>query len=262
MAQRPQLSPSIYDDRGTGTPLMLLHGFPLDRRVWTHQLTGLSGRMRVIAPDLRGFGRHSNATAFTLDDLADDVKGLIDQLGLPKVVLGGLSMGGYVVGAFAAKYPQALKGMLLIDTKAEADTAEGRTGRDKMIALVREQGSAAVAEQMLPKMVAPRALAQDAPVVAELKAMMAACPADTIAFALAAMRERPDRTIDLARAAVPTLVIVGEHDAIISPAVARTMARQIAVAAVCEVPGAGHMSPLEAPQAVNDAIARFVGGLV
>lgn len=250
-----------FDDAGAGSPLVLLHGFPLDRRVWRHQVTELSKSMRVIAPDLRGFGQHVNHGPFSLDDLADDVKRLIDGLGLPKVVLGGLSMGGYVVGAFAAKYPQALRGILLIDTKSEADTAEGRAGRDRMIALAKEKGSAAVAEQMLPKMVSPDALRTNAPVVAELTAMMRACPAETIAHALAAMRDRPDRTVDLARAGVPTLAIVGEHDAIISQQVARNMARQIAVAAVHVVPGAGHMAPLEAPQEVNAAIKRFVVGL-
>ncbi len=247
-----------FDDRGTGTGLVLLHGFPLDRSVWRQQVEELSKDMRVIAPDLRGFGRSPRAEGpFSLTDLADDVHRLIASLGLKKVVLAGLSMGGYIAEAFVAKYAESLAGLVIIDSKVEPDSTEGKAARDKMIALVKEKGSAAVAEQMLPKMLAP-SHAKDGSLATELRAIMEACPPDTIAYAIAAMRDRPDRAVELAKLRIPALVIVGEHDAIISLEVAKKTSMKIPGATLHVVPNAGHMSPMEAPTDVNEALRAFV----
>ena len=144
-----------YTDRGSGTPLVLLHGFPLDSRIWDQQAADLSGQCRVITPDLRGFGQSKPETPFTIESLADDVHALLESIVALPCVLGGLSMGGYVALAYAKKYPADLKALALIDTKAEGDTPEGKQGRQKMIDLVREKGSPAVAGQMMPRMFAP-----------------------------------------------------------------------------------------------------------
>jgi 3-oxoadipate enol-lactonase len=247
-----------FDDRGSGLPVVLLHAFPVDRRIWRHQLAGLSDVARVVIPDLRGFGQNKTTGAFTLVDLADDVKSLVDSLGLGKVVLCGLSMGGYVTQALAAKYPTVVRGVILADTKSEADTPDGKAARDKMIALVKEKGSKAVAEQMLPKMLAPDMIKADQPVVAEVRSMMESCPPDTIATASRAMRDRPDRTADMARLKVPALVIVGEHDATISRDVATKLAQTIQNGRLHVVPGAGHLSPIESPDDVTAAIRTFL----
>src|SRR5215218_4015337 len=122
-----------YLEQGTGTPLVLLHGFPLDSRIWREQIAALSDRFRVIAPDLRGFGQSKSDDAFTMQSLADDVHALLADRGALPAILGGLSMGGYVALAYAKKYPSDLRGLALIDTKAEADTPEGKQGRQKMI---------------------------------------------------------------------------------------------------------------------------------
>src|SRR5688500_126739 len=205
-----------YDDRGDASApaLVLLHGFPLDARVWEAQAAELSRDVRVITPDLRGFGKSKFAGEFTLEELADDVHALLSDLGALPAVIGGLSMGGYVALAYAKKYPKDLRGLALIDTKADADTTEGKQGREKMIALVREKGSGAVADQMMPKMLAPGAGNQRPDLARHLRLIMEACPPRTIANALAAMRDRPDRTHDLPSIPVPALIIVGEHDAI------------------------------------------------
>lgn len=255
----PDTTPLSYDDRGRGTPLVLLHGYPLDRRMWRNQLDALSSDFRVIASDLRGFGQSPRAAkSFSLGDLADDVYALMGSLGLSKVVLCGLSMGGYIAGAFAARYPAALAGLILVDTKAEADTADGKAARDKMIALVREKGSTAVAEQMMPKMLAPATLKENESLVKELRAMMEACPVTTLEYAQSAMRERPDYTADFARLGVPTLVIVGEQDAMISSDIAKRTAASIPGATLHMVPGAGHLAPMENPADVNGAIRTFM----
>ena len=122
-----------YEEQGTGMPLVLLHGFPLDSRIWREQLAALSDRFHVIAPDLRGFGQSKSSDTFTMESLADDVHALLADLQALPCILGGLSMGGYVALAYAKKYPTDLRGLVLIDTKAEGDTAEGKAGREKMI---------------------------------------------------------------------------------------------------------------------------------
>lgn len=246
-----------YQERGAGKPLVLLHGFPLDSRIWREQIAALSDRFRVIAPDLRGFGESESDERFTMASLADDVHTLLAGLGALPCVLGGLSMGGYVALAYAKKYANDLLGLALIDTKAEGDTTQGKEGRQKMIELVRSQGSKAVAEQMMPKMLAPDADTPRPHVKRELNEIMNAQSPLTIEHALGAMRDRPDFVADLPSLVFPTLVIVGEHDAITPPAAAEGMSKAIARSTYVVVRGAGHMSPMEQPQQVTDALRRF-----
>src|SRR4051794_13530358 len=221
-----------YEESGSGggtggTPIVLLHGFPLDARIWKSQRDALSKNHRVITPDLRGFGKSPSADSFTMESIADDVHALLSDLGALPVVLGGLSMGGYAALAYAKKYPTDLKGLLLIDTRAEADTPEGREARQKMIELVRTKGSAAVAEGMMPKMLASETPTKQPEVARELRTIMESQPPRTIENALAAMRDRPDFRKDLPSIAVPTLILVGECDAITPPAMAETLNKNI-----------------------------------
>jgi len=250
-----------YEEKGQGTPLVLLHGFPLDSRIWREQIAALSDRFRVIAPDLRGFGKSRSNDPFTMESLADDVHALLADIGALPAILGGLSMGGYVALAYAKKYPTDLRGLMLIDTKAEGDTPQGKEAREKMIELARSQGAKAVAEQMMPKMLAPDADNHRPQVKRELDAVMNAQTPLTIEHALAAMRDRPDSTSLLPSIAVPTLVIVGEHDAITPPAGAEPMSKAIRGSTYVVVRGSGHMAPMEQPQQVTDAIRRFATNL-
>jgi pimeloyl-ACP methyl ester carboxylesterase len=250
-----------YQERGAGARnVVLLHGFPLDGRMWDAQLAALGdgGGNRVVAPDLRGFGRSKSEAPFTIESLADDIHALLAAVGALPVVLVGLSMGGYVALAYAKKYPADLRGLVLVDTKAEADTEEGKAGRQKMIDLARREGSKAVAEQMLPKMLAKDAVEQRPQQAQALRAIMEACPPRTIEHALAAMRDRPDRSGELSSIKVPTLIIVGESDAITPPAVAESMAKKVPGAQLVTVRGAGHMSPMEQPEQVNRALKAFL----
>lgn len=247
-----------YEEAGGGLPVVLLHGFPLDSRIWTSQRDALKDRFRVIVPDLRGFGKTAFSDSFTLEALADDVHALLAELGALPCVLGGLSMGGYVAIAYAKKYPSDLKGLMLIDTRAEADSPEGKEARTKMIALVREKGAPAVADAMLPRLLAPDALNNRPALVKELRDIIEACPPATIEHALVAMRDRPDRTADLASIAVPTLIIVGEHDAITPVALAETMNRGIPNSKLLVVKGSGHMSNMEKAEVVNQGLTEFV----
>src|SRR5688572_17543028 len=250
-----------YTDKGKGTPLVLLHGFPLDRRMWDAQVERLSQHYRVIAPDLRGFGQSRRSDPFTIESLADDLHIFLEQLAAVPCVLAGLSMGGYVALAHAAKYPKDLRGLILIDTKADGDTPEGKQGRAKMIELARTSGAKAVADQMEPKMLAAGTVQSRPDVVKSLRAMMENCEPHTIEYALAAMRDRPDRRGDLPSIKVKTLVIVGDSDAITPPDVAESMQKAIPGAKLEVIRGAGHMSPMEQPEQVNRAIERFMTSL-
>ena len=250
-----------YSERGAGTPLVLVHGFPLDNRVWDEQVAGLSDRFRVIAPDLRGFGQTRSEQAFSMESLADDLHQLLTKIGARPCVLAGLSMGGYVALTYDARYPTDLKGLVLVDTRAEADSTEAKQGREKMIETVRASGSVAVASAMMPKMLAPDAQQGRPELMQKLRGIMEACPAKTIEHALAAMRDRRDFRDRLASIAVPTLIVVGDQDAITPPAMSEFMAREIPKAKLIVIKGSGHMSPMEQPGQVNQVLRTFVESL-
>jgi 3-oxoadipate enol-lactonase len=247
-----------YVERGSGLPVVLIHGFPLDSRIWQSQVEALSDRYRVIAPDLPGFGKSQSAGPFSISSLADSVHALLKELGAAPCVLGGLSMGGYVSLAFARKYASDLRGLALIDTRAEADTAAGREGREKMIKLAREKGAKAVADEMFPKMITEQTVQQKPGVAAMLRKIMESQAPVTIEHALAAMRDREDLTQQLPSIAVPTLVIVGEQDAITPPAVAEGMTKSLRNPTLSVIRRAGHVSCMEQPEDVTTTLRRFV----
>lgn len=236
-------------------PIVLVHGFPLDRRVFADVAGELAGSHRVVNVDMLGFGASKSEAGFTLDDQAKAIHATLKEKGLLPCVMAGLSMGGYVALAFHRRFAGDLDGLILIDTKSAADTAEAKEGRNKMAELARKEGSAAVAGQMLPKMMGAK---PDAAKKARLTEIMHACPAGTIANALMAMRDRPDYTPDLATMSVPLLVITGAEDAIAPVEVGRAVAKAAPQGKFVEISGAGHMAPLEQPSAVAGAIRAFI----
>ena len=250
-----------YEEQGSGVPLVLVHGFPLDRHIWDDQVKELAGVCRVIAVDLPGFGESKGEKAFTIKSMAEAVHGLLSQIKALPCVLAGLSMGGYIALAFAKEYPADLKGLVLIDTRAEADTTEAKQNRDKMIESVRKGGSKAAADAMEPKMVSAETPKNKPDVAKKLRQIMEACPAKTIEHALVAMRDRPDYRDTLASIAVPTHIIVGQDDAITPPAMSLAMNKEIRHSKMSVVSNAGHMSPMENPREVNEALGTFVKNL-
>ncbi|HEX8911862.1 MAG TPA: alpha/beta fold hydrolase [Humisphaera sp.] len=249
-----------YVDRGSGLPVALVHGFPLDLRMWDAQLPDLTAAgHRAVAVDCRGFGQSARTGPFTIEQLADDLRGVLAAAGALPCVLGGLSMGGYVALAVARKYPADLKGLMLFDTQAGADSPQAREGRQKNIDLVRSKGPAAIADAMIPKLLAPGAADRRPELAASLRKMIEACPADTIAQALVALRDRPDSTAALPTIKVPTLVVVGDGDQITPVEVAEKMRAGIGAAAeLAVIRGAGHMSPMEQPAQVNQVVRGFL----
>jgi 3-oxoadipate enol-lactonase len=247
-----------FTENGSGPALVLAHGFPLDSRMWDAQSAELSGHYRVICPDFRGFGQSKSESPFTIESLADDLYQLLTKIDARPAVLAGLSMGGYVALAYAKKYANDLRGLVLVDTRADADTPEGKANRDKMVALVRQAGSKPIADAMLPRLLAPDATRTRPQVAKELRSIMDSCPPRTIEHALLAMRDRPDQTALLASIAIPTLIIVGDADAITPPTVAQAMHKQIPGSQLAIIRGTGHMAPMEQPAQVNQAVRQFM----
>jgi 3-oxoadipate enol-lactonase len=249
---------------GTGEPaVVLLHAFPLHAGMWAPQIEALSASRRVIAPDLLGFGGSEAPESmyrYTMLGYADLVAGLLDHLGLERVVLAGLSMGGYVALAFMREHAHRVAGLILADTRAGADTTavfDRRTDQQDQVARI---GTTALIETLLAGLLSDHTRATRLDLVEQVRRLMANPPAGFIG-ALEAMKHRPDATAELAAITVPTLVIVGEEDAASPPEVAREMQERIPESELAVLAGAGHLSNLEATEAFNAAVAGFLDRL-
>ena len=249
-----------FVDRGVGRPLVLVHGFPLDHSMWNSQIDVLSATCRVIAPDLRGFGR-SGVTAgiVTMEQIGDDVAALLKILGVDEpIALCGLSMGGYVAFAFARKYAAQLRGLVLCDTRAAADTPQKAASRREMAERVLHEGPGPLVDEMMPSLFAPSTVKERPAVVESLRRVMLGAHPQGIAAAALGMAERSDMTETLCDITCPTLVIVGEYDAISPAEEMEGICRAIPCGRFVRIAGSGHMSPMESPLEVNAAMMEFL----
>lgn len=251
-----------YTDTGRGLPLLFVHGFPLNRSMWDQQVEALSPRYRILTLDLRGHGE-SDAPLwrYSVEEFADDVAALLDHLKLQQVVLVGLSMGGYVALACTRRFHHRLHGLILTDTRAQADTVEGRKGRFQLAQTAQTKGPAAVAEVMLPKLLAPETLQSNPPLVQRIRSMIESMPLSGIAGDLMAMADRPDSVSLLPSITCPTLVIVGEQDQATPVTDARLIAGGIPNARLSIIPKAGHLPNIEQPEEFNRVLEEFLSPL-
>lgn len=246
-----------WEDQGQGIPVVLLHGFPFTRWMWRPQVAVLARGHRVITPDFRGFGE-SGGLADSLDRLADDLHALVEHLGLQRFVLGGFSMGGYVAFRYLARHADRLSGLMLLDTRPEADTEEGRQRRYAGIERIRTEGPRGFLEDFAKLIVSPRTVESQPDVVAEVRRLMEGAHPDALVSGLRAMAERPDSTPLLAAIVVPTLVLVGEDDKATPVESSRKMAAAIPGADLVIIPGAGHASNLEQPDTFTVAVQMYL----
>jgi 3-oxoadipate enol-lactonase len=242
-------------------PIVLIHGFPFDATMWRYQVDFLRGRGRsVITPNLPGFGGTEAwpRDKTSIEAFAEMVHRVIEKEAGGKAIVGGFSMGGYVLLALLRDYPQSVAGAMFIDTRPDADSAEARANRLKSIDEIKEKGPAGVYDAMVGKVLGKR---PSAAVKEEARALMGKQPAEAAANALWAMSKRRDQTDLLAELTLPVLIVVGAEDGITPPSVALNMQSHIPPprrAMVVEIVGAGHLTPLEQPQAVNGAIETFL----
>jgi pimeloyl-ACP methyl ester carboxylesterase len=252
-----------HRDSGSGVPLVLLHAFPLSSAMWLAQREGLADVCRVITPDQRGFGGTPlGGDDPSLDVVADDVAALLDAKGLDTVVLGGLSMGGYVAMAFLRRHGTRVRALVLADTKASADADAARANRERIASAVSgDPASTVLIDDVLPTLLGETTQRERPHVVGRTKAFVQAAPPAAVAWAQRAMAARPDSFETLRSVAVPTLIVVGAEDALAPPADAEAMTEAVPGARLEVIAGAGHLTAVEAPADFNMALREFVGSL-
>jgi 3-oxoadipate enol-lactonase len=246
------------DVRGEGPALLLVHGYPLDRTLWSHQMDSIEG-WRRIAPDLRGMGQSDAPDlGYGMGIYAADLAALLDVLGVDEVVLCGLSMGGYVCFEFLRHWRSRVKGLVLMDTRAAADTHDARRGRELAITMAREGGAPAIADSTIPQLLSP--VTQSRPdIVGKVRRMIENTPVAGLVGALAAMRDRIDSESLLPTLSdLPTLVVVGEDDPLTPPDEARRIVQAIPGAQLAVVSGAAHLPPIEQPEETSAQLLRFL----
>ncbi|HEY8414060.1 MAG TPA: alpha/beta fold hydrolase [Pyrinomonadaceae bacterium] len=248
-----------YTDSGIGRPIVLIHGYPFNRSLWTEQIMVFSTSFRVIAPDLRGFG-DSDAVpgTATMDVMAQDVVLLLNHLGIARATICGLSMGGYVALALYKQLPSRVRALVLADTRASSDSDEAKQTRFQQAEKALSEGMASIADSMLPKLLTPETVSKRPEVVKHVRDMMLQTKREGAAAALRGMAERDDQTELLAKISVPTLVIVGAGDAITPVADSETMHRAIRDSRLVVLENAGHVSNLERTEQFNDALLEFL----
>jgi 3-oxoadipate enol-lactonase len=248
-----------YDVRGSGPALLLLHAFPLGLAQWDDQARALSGAFQVVRFDARGFGGSPPGDGLlTMERIADDAAGLLDHLQLGAATVCGVSMGGYAAFAFARNHPTRLRGLVLADTKASADGEQARRVRAEQADKVRKEGTAAIVDAVLPKLLGKTSHEQRPQVVARVRDLILANPPRGITDALAGLAARADSTPTLRQLRVPTLIVCGEEDAITPPAESEAMQAAIPDSRLELIPKAGHLANLEDPDAFNRALEAFL----
>jgi 3-oxoadipate enol-lactonase len=251
-----------YEVRGGGLPLLLLHAFPLGLSMWDAQAASLAGRALVVRFDCRGFGGSPAGDGqLSMERIADDAVGLLDHLGLARAVVCGLSMGGYAAFALVRRHADRLRGLVLCDTRAAADTEEGRKSRALLAEQVLREGPGAAADAFVPRLLGPTTQRERPELVARVREMALRASARGVADALAGLASRADSTPTLREVRVPTLVIVGAEDALTPPADAQFIADGISGSRLAVIPGAGHLANLENPAVFDAALGEFLGSL-
>ena len=255
---------------GSGKPLVLLHAFPLDHTMW-HRILPLANHLRLIIPDQRGFGQSTESHSKTkplssIMQLADDVAKLLDALHIEEpAVIAGISMGGYVAQHVAARHPEKVSHLILIDTKFSADTPEARATRSDLAATVGRVGQKVLADAMVPNLLAATDEARSKPGRVEneqlLRRLIGTQSIATIQAALGALADRPDMSETMQHFEKPVLLICGKEDTITPPVVMEAMEKLLPQGQLVIVSGAGHLPPLEAPTVFHEAVLSFLGHL-
>ncbi len=249
-----------YDDRGEGIPVLFIHGYPLNRRMWQPQLEGLSEFARILTLDLRGHGEsQSTGGEYSMELLADDCAAFLDALLMTqKIILCGLSMGGYVAFAFLRKYASRLSGLILTATRAAPDSESAKANRTKAIEQVQNEGTVNIIEGMLPRLLSPKSISDNPALVDNIHRIMLSVSPQGYKGDLQGMKNRPDSTPLLPQIDIPTLLVFGADDQIIPIDEARSMHAMIPGSRLEIVAHAGHLPNLEQPQIFNDILRSFI----
>jgi pimeloyl-ACP methyl ester carboxylesterase len=252
-----------YDDCGEGPTLLLIHGFPLNRRMWQAQLVPVANSgYRVIAPDLRGFGSSdAPAEGYSMDGFADDLISLLDALQIDRAVVGGMSMGGYILLDLLERYPQRISAACFIATKSSADDEEGRARRSAMAAQAERLGANPIIKNFAELLFAPETSARQPALIAQVTSWMRSTPARALAGGLLAMRDRKDYTPLLPGFRQPSLVVIGSEDRASSRSAVELFTKGLPNCTSRVISAAGHMVNMEQPGEFNAALLGFLDGV-
>jgi 3-oxoadipate enol-lactonase len=251
----------FYTEEGpaNGLPVVFLHGFPFNHTMWLEQLRAINGFCRAVAYDVKGHGMSDVGDGqYSVEAHADDLLALLDALHIEKTVIAGLSMGGYIALRALEKNPERFLAAVLCDTRSEADTDKAREGRFAGIRTVKREGSAVFADNFVKAIFSEASFSKKPDAVRRIHRMIEATPPLSIAGTLLALASRTDTTASLDHIQVPTLILVGENDAVTPVEAARKMHERIRGSELHVIPGAGHMSNLENPEAFNDRLIPFL----
>ncbi len=244
--------------------LLLIHGFPHDHTVWDLQVSGLREEADLIVPDLRGFGvgkKEYVPDVMGMETYAADLKELLDERGIDRAVICGLSMGGYVAMAFMELFPDRVKALILCNTKASADDDEAKQGRYKVAEQAFDPGVPVIARAMIPKMLSEKTRKEREPIARTIEMMMARQPEKAVAAAAQGMAIRPDRRKWLENIRVPTLIISGSKDELMDASTAKELQKGITGSDLEVIDGASHLSNIDSPDQFNEVVIRFLSGL-
>jgi 3-oxoadipate enol-lactonase len=248
-----------YESTGSGSPIVLVHGYPFNRSLWNDQVSALSDRYQVIRVDLRGFGESSSSSSpATMGRMAQDVAQMLDALQIQEAAFGGLSMGGYVLLSFYKQFPKRVRALVLADTRASADTEEGKKVREQQAEKILAEGIAGTADAMLPKLLTPETVAKRADIVKRVRDMMVKTKPEGAAAALLGMASREDQTSLLSQINCPTLILVGRDDPITPVADSTLMNEQIPGSKLIVIDNAAHVSNIEQVAKFNLELTTFL----
>ena len=250
-------------DQGVGPPLVLLHGFPLSRKMWDLEVKSWSQNFRVIAPDFRGFGDSPMSEGeFSMAGCAEDVADLVVSLGIrQKIVLLGLSMGGYVAFEFVRRYPEMLCGLILVGTQPIADSDAAKQARYETAEFVRREGTAALAERLIPRFLGKTTLATKRAIVETLRNLIESISPEAVAQACYGLASRRDSRSLLADIKLPTLIVAGSEDSVVPSAQAEIMQSEIRASSLVVVEECGHIINLEQPKMLDRVVSNFLNRL-
>lgn len=251
-----------YDDVGSGPVVVLLHGYPFNRSMWSEQTAALSANYRVITPDLRGHGETTvTPEPATMQEMARDVDALLDKLDIRRVTLGGLSMGGYVTLAFYRRFPLRVRALILADTRPQADTSKAQQSREEQAQKILKEGMQSIADDFLKKVLTTATLNEKPEIVERVREMILKTDSQGAANALRGMAVRPDQIDFLGEIFAPALILVGSEDQLTPPSDAELMKREIRGSRLEIIEGASHLSNLERPAEFNLALKSFLDAL-
>lgn len=252
-----------YEALGSSaTPVVLIHGFPFNHEMWGPQIELLERKFRVIAYDVRGHGKSGVGDGqYMLEIFVDDLIGMLDYLKINKAVLCGLSMGGYISLRAVERNPERVSALILADTQARADSNEAKLRRAAAIKSVKVNGVSAYAESFVKAVFAPQSFTTKSDAVEKIKRIIQSNSSLGICGTLLALASRTDTTESLPAIKVPTLILVGEHDAVTPPSASQEMHSRIPNSEIHIIPNAAHMSNLENPEEFNRHIMNFLGKL-